>query len=135
MDIQTQDTPTLGRLDAVVGFAYVAFVIDVFARRIVGWRASSSSRTDFVLDVLEQEMRTLGPFTFQDVLERVDPFERFDCFDVAEASPGGRAGPSAYLPKSLFAVSAIRLPWCRAPSSSSALGCRWPWPPAVVVAP
>ena len=33
---------------------YVAFVIDVFARRIVGWRVSASMRTDFVLDALEQ---------------------------------------------------------------------------------
>jgi putative transposase len=32
------------------GFVYVAFVIDVFARRIVGWRVSSSLATDFVLD-------------------------------------------------------------------------------------
>jgi transposase InsO family protein len=36
------------------GFVYVAFVIDVFARRIVGWRVSASTRTDFVLDALEQ---------------------------------------------------------------------------------
>jgi len=36
------------------GFVYVAFVIDVFARRIVGWRVSSSLGTDFVLDALEQ---------------------------------------------------------------------------------
>jgi len=36
------------------GFVYVAFVIDVFARRIVGWRVSNSLRTDFVLDALEQ---------------------------------------------------------------------------------
>jgi transposase InsO family protein len=36
------------------GFVYVAFVIDVFARRIVGWRASSSLRTDLALDALEQ---------------------------------------------------------------------------------
>jgi putative transposase len=36
------------------GFVYVAFVIDVFARRIVGWRVSTSLRTDFVLDALEQ---------------------------------------------------------------------------------
>jgi transposase InsO family protein len=35
------------------GWQYVAFVIDVFARRIVGWRVSSSIRTDFVLDALE----------------------------------------------------------------------------------
>jgi transposase InsO family protein len=38
------------------GFAYVAFVIDAFARRIVGWRVSRSARTDFVLDALEQAL-------------------------------------------------------------------------------
>jgi putative transposase len=36
------------------GFVYVAFVIDTFARRIVGWRASASLRTDLALDALEQ---------------------------------------------------------------------------------
>lgn len=36
------------------GFVYVAFVVDVFARRIVGWRVSASLQTDFVLDALEQ---------------------------------------------------------------------------------
>jgi len=36
------------------GFVYVAFVIDAFARRLVGWRVSASMRTDFVLDALEQ---------------------------------------------------------------------------------
>lgn len=38
------------------GWLYVAFVIDVFARRIVGWRVSSSMHTDFVLDALEQAL-------------------------------------------------------------------------------
>jgi len=38
------------------GFVYVAFVIDAFARRIVGWRASTSLRTDLVLDALEQAL-------------------------------------------------------------------------------
>jgi putative transposase len=38
------------------GFAYVAFVIDVFARRIVGWRVSSSLRRDLALDALEQAL-------------------------------------------------------------------------------
>src|SRR4029450_10537510 len=36
------------------GFVYVAFVIDVFARRIVGWRGSGPLRTDLALDALEQ---------------------------------------------------------------------------------
>jgi len=38
------------------GWLFVAFIIDVFARRIVGWRVSSSMRTDFVLDALEQAL-------------------------------------------------------------------------------
>ena len=38
------------------GFVYVAFVIDVFARRIVGWRASRSMSTELVLDALEQAL-------------------------------------------------------------------------------
>jgi putative transposase len=43
------------------GFVYVAFVIDVFARRIVGWRVSSTMRTDFVLDALEQALYERRP--------------------------------------------------------------------------
>ncbi|ORE96957.1 integrase catalytic region [Aurantimonas sp. 22II-16-19i] len=43
------------------GFVYVAFVIDVFARRIVGWRVSRSARTDFVLDALEQALHNRRP--------------------------------------------------------------------------
>jgi putative transposase len=42
------------------GFVYVALVIDVFARRIVGWRVSSSLATDFVLDALEQAIYDRG---------------------------------------------------------------------------
>lgn len=43
------------------GFVYVAFIIDVFARRIVGWRVSSSARTEFVLDALEQALYARQP--------------------------------------------------------------------------
>ena len=47
------------------GFVYVAFVIDVFSRRIVGWRVSSSLRSDLALDALEQALYdralTAGP--------------------------------------------------------------------------
>jgi transposase InsO family protein len=38
------------------GFIYAAFVIDVFSRRIVGWRVSASLRTDLALDALEQAL-------------------------------------------------------------------------------
>ena len=43
------------------GWLYVAFVIDVFARCIVGWRVSPSMRTDFVLDALEQALYARQP--------------------------------------------------------------------------
>jgi len=42
------------------GFVYVALVIDVFSRRIVGWRVSASLVTDFVLDALEQALYDRG---------------------------------------------------------------------------
>jgi transposase InsO family protein len=43
------------------GFVYVAFVIDTFADRIVGWRVSRSAKTDFVLDALEQALYDRRP--------------------------------------------------------------------------
>jgi transposase InsO family protein len=38
------------------GVVYVAFIIDTFADKIVGWRVSSSPKTDFVLDAVEQAL-------------------------------------------------------------------------------
>ncbi len=43
------------------GFVYAAFVIDVFARRIVGWRVSRTAQTGFVLDALEQALHERRP--------------------------------------------------------------------------
>jgi transposase InsO family protein len=43
------------------GFVHVAFVIDVFARRIVGWRASRTANAGFVLDALEQAIHQRRP--------------------------------------------------------------------------
>ena len=43
------------------GFVYVAFVIDVYARRIVGWRASRTASAGFVLDALEQAVHARRP--------------------------------------------------------------------------
>ena len=42
------------------GFVYVAFVVDVYSRHIVGWRAARSMRTDLVLDALEQAVWARG---------------------------------------------------------------------------
>ncbi len=57
------------------GWLYVAFVIDVYARRIVGWRVSTTMRTDFVLDALEQALYSRqserdGPLTHHSVGDR-----------------------------------------------------------------
>ena len=43
------------------GFVYVAFVIDAFARRIVGWRVSRTAHASFVLDALEQALHQRRP--------------------------------------------------------------------------
>jgi transposase InsO family protein len=46
-----------------VGFVYVAFVIDAYARRIVGWRVSRSAHAGFVLDALEQAINDRKPIS------------------------------------------------------------------------
>jgi transposase InsO family protein len=43
------------------GFVYVAFVIDVFSRTIVGWKASTTAHADFVLDALDQALHARRP--------------------------------------------------------------------------
>ena len=43
------------------GFVYVAFVIDTYARRIVGWRVSRTAHTNFVLDALDQALHERRP--------------------------------------------------------------------------
>jgi putative transposase len=54
------------------GFVYVAFVIDVFARRIVGWKVSSTARTDFVLDALEQALHARRPLDKEALIHHSD---------------------------------------------------------------
>jgi putative transposase len=46
---------------ARAGFVYVAFVIDAYARRIVGWRVSRSLEAGFVLDALDQALHARQP--------------------------------------------------------------------------
>jgi putative transposase len=54
------------------GFVYVAFVIDVFARRIVGWRVSRSAQTSFVLDALEQALYDRRPVRSNELVHHSD---------------------------------------------------------------
>ncbi|WP_422015542.1 IS3 family transposase [Roseateles sp.] len=54
------------------GWVYVAFVVDVFSRRIVGWRQSSSMHTEFVLDALEQALYDRKPGQAQGLVHHSD---------------------------------------------------------------
>jgi putative transposase len=54
------------------GWLYVAFVVDVFARRIVGWRVSRTMATDFVLDALEQALYARQPASSESLIHHSD---------------------------------------------------------------
>jgi putative transposase len=57
------------------GFAFVAFVVDAYARRILGWRVAATMATSMVLDAIEQAIWTRqqeGIFNFKDVVHHTD---------------------------------------------------------------
>ncbi len=54
------------------GFAYVAFVTDVFSRMIVGWRVSSSLRADLALDALEMAIWSRKDESFPQLIHHSD---------------------------------------------------------------
>lgn len=54
------------------GFVYVAFIIDVFARRIVGWRVSRTAHAGFVLDALEQALHARRPVSGSGLVHHSD---------------------------------------------------------------
>ena len=82
------------------GWLYVAFVVDVFARRIVGWRGSNSMTTDFVLEALEQALYARQPERDSSLVHQSDRGSQYvsiRCSErLAEAgvetSVGGKGG-------------------------------------------
>jgi putative transposase len=54
------------------GFVYAAFVIDAFARRIVGWRVSRTAHAGFVLDALEQALHERRPSAHHSLVHHSD---------------------------------------------------------------
>jgi putative transposase len=89
------------------GFAYVAFVIDAFARRIVGWRVSRSARTDFVLDALEQALCDRRPVRQGRLVHHSDRGSQYVRFTIPNAWPRLASNlPSA----ALATVTTMRLP-------------------------
>jgi len=76
------------------GWLYVAFVIDVFARRIVGWRVSSSMRTDFVLDALEQALYDRQPERSDTLVHHSDRGSQYVSIRYTERLAEAGIGPS-----------------------------------------
>ena len=74
------------------GWRYVAFVIDVnvFARRIVGWRVSRSMHTDFVLDALEQALHARQPGQDDALIHQQRPRRAVRLDPLHRASAGSR---------------------------------------------
>ena len=65
-------SPTLLTSQPGRGFVYIAFVIDAYARRIIGWRVSSSSHAGFVLDALEQAVHERRPIKAMGLVHHSD---------------------------------------------------------------
>ncbi len=76
------------------GWLYVAFVIDVFARRIVGWRVSRSMHTDFVLDALEQALYARQPERDSSLIHHSDRGSQYVSIRYSERLAGAGVEPS-----------------------------------------
>jgi len=75
------------------GFVYVAFVIDVFARRIIGWRVARSMRAELVLDALEQALWSRP--AIQGVVHHSDHGSQYLSIRYSERLSEAGAQPSA----------------------------------------
>ena len=76
------------------GFVYVAFVIDVFARRIVGWRVSRSAHAGFVLDALEQALHERLPVSGGGLVHHSDRGSQYVSIKYTERLAGAGLVPS-----------------------------------------
>ena len=102
------------------GFAYVAFVIDTFANRIVGWKVSVSAKTDFVLDALEQALYARRPVHKGGVQPSLEPMALWLHFITATVAPNTcpSATPSVWQkrassPQLAASVMPTTMPWQR----------------------
>ena len=96
------------------GFVYVAFVIDTFARRIVGWRASRTAHASFVLDALEQALCARRPARSGGLIHHSDRGSQYLSIRyterLAEAGSNHRSAASA---------TAMTTPWPRRSTAST----------------
>ena len=66
------------------GFVYVAFVIDAYARRIVGWKVSASATAGFVLDALEQAIHARRPSAEDGLIHHSDTGTQYLAMNYTE---------------------------------------------------
>ena len=76
------------------GFVYVAFVIDAYARRIVGWRASRTAHASFVLDALEQALHDRRPLRGGGLIHHSDRGVQYVSIRYTERLAGAGIEPS-----------------------------------------
>jgi len=76
------------------GFVYVAFVIDAFARRIVGWRVSSTAHADFVLDALKQALHDRRPIKGSGLIHHSDRGSQYVAIRYTERLTDAGVEPS-----------------------------------------
>ena len=76
------------------GWLYVAFVVDVFARRIVGWRVSTTMTTDFVLDALEQALYDRQPDSHDALIHHSDRGSQYVSIRYSERLAEAGIAPS-----------------------------------------
>jgi transposase InsO family protein len=75
------------------GFVYVAFVIDAYARRIVGWKVSTSATAGFVLDALEQAIHARRPGPEDGLIHHSDRGVQYLAMNYTQRA--GRSQPRA----------------------------------------
>ena len=76
------------------GFVYVAFVIDAYARRIVGWRASRTAHAGFVLDAREQALHARRPLRTGGLVHHADRGSQYVAIRYTERLAGAGIQPS-----------------------------------------
>jgi putative transposase len=79
------------------GFAYVAFVVDAYARRILGWRVAATMATSMVLDAIEQAIFTRqreGVFDLKEVVHHTDRGSQYTSIRFTERLAEARIQPS-----------------------------------------
>ena len=96
------------------GFCYTAFVVDVFSRRIVGWRVSATLRTDLALDALEMAIWAAEAKRLAGLVHHSDRGVQYLAIRYTERLAEGRPSP-----RSAPRATATTTPWPRRSTGST----------------